>query len=450
MDQEKRLPRSKRRRKLNLLRFGAILAALALMVLAGYAGVKYTMAYLFPDQSWDSEETEEKLPDGEMNLLLLGVDTRKGEAIARADSIIFVHANTAEQSVAIMSIPRDTRVEIPGRGMDKINATTVYGGPEMTREVVSELLGVPVPYHVVVDFNGFKEIVDIMGGVTIDVESRMYYRDPQESPPFVIDLQPGEQRLDGDKAMQYVRYRGDGLADITRTQRQQKFLMALADEMLSPKVILKLPKLVPELNKNIDTNLGLKDMVKWAGMAKNLNNLQMVSGTLPGTFWDSAGISYWYVDPEHAKVAFADLLAGNPITDPIDPGVVTPTPVVQNQPETEDEPETPENGAAEGGDNPDASWESAEGNRGDGTEGEEGGNSEPGDTVPADDPPANDGATGDEEDIPGWIPVDEDTSGVVDDGRGVNDQWRSDNGRSTPGVGVEYGSVTNHDPAFGG
>ncbi len=447
MDQERRSSGSKRRRKLNPLRLGALLAALALVILAGYAGAKYTMARLFPDHSQESGETEEQLPDGQMNLLLLGVDTRDGEKIARADSIIFVHADTAEQKVAILSIPRDTRVQIPGRGMDKINATTVYGGPEMTREVVSELLGVPVPYHAVVDFNGFKEIVDIMGGVTIDVETRMYYRDPREKPPLVIDLHPGVQRLDGEKAMQYVRYRGDALADITRTQRQQKFLMALADEMLSPKTILKLPKLVPELNKNIDTNLSLKDMVKWAGMAKNLNNLQMVSGTLPGTFWDSSGISYWYVDPDHAKLAFADLMAGNPITDPIDPEVRPPAPVVVQKPETEEESEHPETGIGENTDGSEP-WEWDEGERGDNTE--PGNNTVPPDaTAPPGDPPA-DGSPPDGGGVPGWIPVDENTSGATGNSRWRDEQRQPRDGRPAPGAGVQYGSLPDGGSMAGG
>lgn len=353
--------RLRSKRQLNLLRFAAVLAAFAIFVSVGYAGTKYlVMPYFFPEfnHGEDAGEDGDELKAAKMNLLLLGVDTQDGEDIARADSIIFVSADTVEQRVAMMSIPRDTRVQIPGQGTDKINSTTVYGGADLTRRVVSDLLGVRVPYHVVVDFDGFKEIVDILGGVNIEVERRMYYRDPMAKPPLMIDLQPGMQRLNGEKAMQYVRFRSDGLGDISRTQRQQKFLMALADEMMKPKNIIKLPKLVPELNKSLDTNLELKDMVRWAGLAKKINDVKMVSGTLPGTFWNSGGLSYWYVDPKQAKVAMSELMAGNPITNPIDDSIRPPAPAVKEtkQPEPK-KPETgvgstippaPDNGAGNG------------------------------------------------------------------------------------------------------
>ena len=335
---------------MHLLRLIAVFAAFAILVSAGYAGTKYlVMPYFFPDYvGYDPDGDEDGLPADKMNLLLIGVDAQEGEGIARADSIIFASADTTEQRVALMSIPRDTRVQIPRHGTDKINSTTVFGGPDMTRQVVSDLLGVPVPYHVVVDFDGFQDIVDILDGVNIDVERRMYYRDPMAKPPLVIDLQPGMQRLNGEKAMQYVRFRSDGLGDITRTQRQQKFLMALAAEMMKPKTIVKLPKLIPELNKRVDTNLDLKDMVRWAGLARKMNEVQMVSGTLPGTFWDSGGLSYWYVDPKQAKVAMSELIAGNPITNPINDLVRPPAlvvPVVKYTAKPKQPEENNQNGA---------------------------------------------------------------------------------------------------------
>lgn len=413
------------------LRLGALIAALALIIFAGYTGVKYTMAYLFPD-SWESgeEDVDDGLPADQMNLLLLGIDAREGESIARADSIIFVHADTGAQKLALMSIPRDTRVEIPRRGMDKINSATVYGGPEMAREVVSDLLGVPVPYHMMVDFEGFKGIVDILGGVTIDVEKRMYYRDRRDTPPLLIDLQPGVQRLNADEAMGYVRYRGDALADIARTQRQQKFLMALANEMMKPKTILKLPKLVPELRKNVDTNLSLRNMVKWAGMARKLDKLEMVSGTLPGMFWDSRGVSYWYVDPAKAKVAFADLVAGNPIADPVDPQTSTPAPVVTPRPQAppppppvEAEPEDPAPGEPGGG--------------------EGAGTTPPGEGAPPRDPPGDTGEPPVGEEPPGWIPVDANPTVITDGGRGP------DHNR-IHGAGTEYGARPAEDTTAGG
>ncbi|RYD07038.1 hypothetical protein N752_00215 [Desulforamulus aquiferis] len=98
-------------------------------------------------------------------------------------------------------------------------------------KTVSDLVGVDIDNYVVTNVRGFRDIVDVIGGVTLDVEKRMYYYDPFDEPDLrKIDLQPGVQKLDGNKALQYVRFRSDALGDVTRTERQQKFLKALAKE----------------------------------------------------------------------------------------------------------------------------------------------------------------------------------------------------------------------------
>ncbi|MEW6458206.1 MAG: LCP family protein [Bacillota bacterium] len=302
----------------NLRILVSVALVLTLAIGAGYGGVRYlVMPYLFPVGAANPEEGDD-LVRGRMNVLLLGIDAQEGETTARADSILFVSADPKQQQVAILSIPRDTRVQIPGHGWDKINSATVYGGPELARKVVSGLLGVPVDYYVLTNFEGFRDIVDILGGVTIDVERRMYYRDPMANPPLLIDLQAGVQRLDGDKALQYVRYRSDGLGDITRTQRQQKFLKALAEEMMKPRNIVKLPKLVPKIDECVDTNMSVRVMLRWAGLARKLDGVKMVSATLPGGFLDYHGISYWSVDPTRAREVAARLLNGEEITSWLD------------------------------------------------------------------------------------------------------------------------------------
>lgn len=294
----------------------SVVLVLTMAIGAGYTGVRYlAMPYLFPEEiaSPDDGDINER-----MNVVLLGIDAQEGETTTRADSLLFVSADPKQQQVAILSIPRDTRVQVPGHGWDKINSATVYGGPELARKVVSGLLGVPVDYYVMTNFEGFRDIVDVLGGVTIDVERRMYYRDPMASPPLLIDLQAGVQRLDGDKALQYVRYRSDGQGDITRTQRQQKFLKALAEEMMKPRNIVKLPKLVPKIDDCVDTNLSVREMLRWAALARKLDGFKMVSATLPGGFLDYRGISYWSVDPARAREVAARLLNGEEITNWLD------------------------------------------------------------------------------------------------------------------------------------
>ncbi len=248
------------------------------------------------------------------NVLLLGIDARQGETMARSDSIIMASIDPKTKQIALLSIPRDTRVNIPGHGWDKINSASVYGGPELTTKVVSELLGVSIKYYVLTNFSGFKDIVDTLGGVTIDVEQNMYHEDVTDLDNEIY-LTKGLQRLDGDKALQYVRYRGYVQGDIDRTKHQQVFLMALAKEMLQPSTIPKLPKLIPEINKYVKTNLGTSDMIKMASTFSNIENYNMVAQTLPGRNITIGDGSYWGVDPSEARVMVAKLFNGEITTD---------------------------------------------------------------------------------------------------------------------------------------
>lgn len=287
------------------------------------------------------------------NVLLLGIDAREGETMARSDTIIMASIDPKTDQIALLSIPRDTRVNIPGHGWDKINSASVYGGPELTARVVSDLLGVSIKYYVLTNFSGFKDIVDTLGGVTIDVEQNMYHEDATDW-DNQINLRKGLQRLDGDKALQYVRYRGYVQGDIDRTKHQQVFLMALAKEMLQPSTIPKLPKLVPEINKYVKTNLSTTDMIKMASTLNNIENYNMVAQTLPGRNISIGDGSYWGVDPSEARVMVAKLFNGEITTD-----IVLNTPLTgqyapPEEPEEEEQDEDTEeqDGSATTGQNP--------------------------------------------------------------------------------------------------
>lgn len=256
------------------------------------------------------------------NFLLLGSDARYGEINSRCDSIIFVSADTGNKRLVLLSIPRDTLVEIPGYGEDRINATMAYGGPELAKQVVSDLIGQPIDYYVVTNYEGFIQLVDALGGVTLEVDKNMYHYDPERGGRFTIRLKKGLQHLDGERALMYVRYRGDQYGDINRIERQQRFLGAIIEEMLKPRNLVRLPVLIPKIKDCIYTDLPLGEMISLARMARNMDDLQVISGTLPGYF---AGDPYWHVDPDEAKEAVAQLLMGEPITRVVKeppPGVV--------------------------------------------------------------------------------------------------------------------------------
>lgn len=274
----------------------------------------------------------DKLPVKRLNVLLLGVDARPGEKDARTDSIILVSIDRDTKKIAMVSIPRDTLVDIPGHGQGKINSANVYGGADLARQTVEDLLDVEIPYYVKTNFEGFQEIVDTLGGVEIDVERRMYY--PAEN----INLKPGMQKLDGFNALGYVRYRHDALGDIGRTERQQKFLSALAKEMLKARTILKAPVLIPKMMDAVDTNLGVKDAIFLARAVSNLESENIVTATLPGSFYNYKGASYWKIDDDKAKVVLNDLFSGLKVATITGPDINVPAdvrPAKKPQPENE-------------------------------------------------------------------------------------------------------------------
>ncbi|MEW5762967.1 MAG: LCP family protein [Bacillota bacterium] len=298
-----------RRRLRRWWRLLGVLVLCALVVGAGYvAAQEYLLPYLLGGLPGEprAEAKGEKL-----TFLLLGSDARAGETRARADTIIFAAADTKEKRLALLSIPRDTRVDIPGHGRDRINAAAAYGGPELARDVVARLLDQPIDYYVMTNYEGFKEIVDILGGVTIDVEKNMNHDDPQDGGRYAINLRKGVQRLNGEQALMYVRYRGDPLGDIARVQRQQKFLMALADEVMKPATIIKLPRLIPAIKRCVETDMPLGKMLALARMARDAGNVKIVTATLPGFLSDYD--PYWHVDPAVARQVAARLMDGEEI-----------------------------------------------------------------------------------------------------------------------------------------
>ncbi len=255
-------------------------------------------------------------PGERINLLLLGTDARPGEKDARTDSIIVASIEPYSKKAALISVPRDSLVSLPGHGEDKINSANVIGGPELTKQTVEGLLDIKIDHYIKTNFDGFRDIIDTLGGVTIDVEKNMRYRDPTDGTN--IDLKKGVQLLTGKTALDYSRYRHDALGDISRTQRQQKMLKAVAKELLQPKTMLKLPELIPQINKAVETDLDLSGMLKLAGLAKNMENMQIVSQTLPGQFYNNHG-SYWKVDEVQARMVLNNMLNGvesDPIAGP--------------------------------------------------------------------------------------------------------------------------------------
>lgn len=186
------------------------------------------------------------------------------------------------------------------------------------------LNGVTIDRYLRVSTGAFRELVDLVGGIDVNVPYRMEYTDNTQK--LTIDLQPGQQTLNGDQAEQFARFRNDANGDIGRVQRQQQVIRALKEKVSSPAMVTKLPQAVELFRQYIDTNLTIEEMLAVADMGLDLNQESFQMVMLPGRFsTDAESIaSYWIMDPtakdrvmqEHFDVS--SLAAITQSTDPKD------------------------------------------------------------------------------------------------------------------------------------
>jgi len=241
------------------------------------------------DEDFVFNAPEENEP---VTFLLLGSDIRGGEeGHGLSDTIMLLRVNPDKKIGYLISIPRDTRVKIPGKGKRKINAAYQHGGPNLAMRTVEDFTGLDINHYAVVDFQGFKDIVDALGGIDIDVEKRLVDHRHQ------IDIRPGYQHLDGEEALKYVRIRRVD-DDFGRIERQQKFLKAVMDKLLRVSSLLRIPQLADIASRNVTTDpgLGVTQMIAYGKTFNSLGreNLHMV--TMPGTPQDIGGVSYVICD----------------------------------------------------------------------------------------------------------------------------------------------------------
>jgi len=242
-----------------------------------------------------------------VNILVMGIDlplnlpdNKIGNDVfaGRSDTMLLVHLEPDTETISILSIPRDTRVEIPDLGVEKINYANAAGGPKLAAQVVSRTLnGVPIDRYLRVSTGAFRELVDLVGGIDIYVPRRMEYTDNTQK--LKIDLQPGQQTLNGDQAEQFARFRKDANGDIGRVQRQQQVIRALKEKVSSPAMVTKLPQAVELFRQYIDTNLTAEEMLAIADLGLDLNQESFQMVMLPGRFSTPAEsvASYWILDP---------------------------------------------------------------------------------------------------------------------------------------------------------
>jgi polyisoprenyl-teichoic acid--peptidoglycan teichoic acid transferase len=188
-----------------------------------------------------------------ISFLLIGVDERKGDR-GRADSLIVLTVNPNEKSIKLLSIPRDTRVEMVGKGkMDKINHSYAFGGVNMTIATVEKFLDIPIDYYMKVNMESFKDIVDAVGGVTVDNPFAFTYDG--------VTFPKGEVTLNGDKALKYARMRyDDPRGDFGREDRQKQIIEAVIQKGASLSSFVYYDDMLAAIAKHVKTNLTLTQM----------------------------------------------------------------------------------------------------------------------------------------------------------------------------------------------
>ena len=299
-------PKRRVRRKIRWGRVFLLLIFLAVLLTTAFWGAVWMYNNVIhppktPTVAADSKIGTDAKLNKRINVLLLGIDDGDSEAQEsepkRSDAMIVASFDPENNKVSLISLPRDTMVRLPGhKGYEKINAAYANGGVAMAKQTVANLLRIPIHYYAKLDWKGFIEVVDLLGGVDLYVDKDMYYEDPYAD--LTIDIKHGYQHLDGHKSGQYVRFRKDELGDIGRVQRQLKFMKALGLQFFSLENITKIPQILATINQHVETDMTTVTLLKAARSFNILSDNNIHSVMLYGDFYDSptSGISYWKTD----------------------------------------------------------------------------------------------------------------------------------------------------------
>ena len=265
-----------------------ILILVVVFILSGMVGAFFANALV--DNKPDYNEDDKKgmlVANDKATVMIMGVDERADD-VGRSDTLMIATLDPDKNQAALLSVPRDTRVKITGHGFDKINTH--------------------IDHYIKINVHGFTKIIDALGGIDIDVEKRMYYEDPwDDDGGLYIDLQPGMQHMDGKTAITYVRYR-DEEGDIGRIKRQQDFMKAVMDKLVSPTIIPKLPAIVSAVSDSVETDMSVSEILSFLGTLQDAKDNGLKSEMLPGKPVYIEGISYWVPDISKTRQILANTL----------------------------------------------------------------------------------------------------------------------------------------------
>ncbi len=329
-----------RRRGRRVAFWTALILFLAVLVvvgwgLAGYfsfrSGVKEANRRLPAAAEAALSPQDGSLLSSPSTILLLGADAgpaREGDT-GRSDSIVLVRADPDHHRIALLSIPRDLRVEIPGYGVDKINAAYAYGGPSLTIRTVEDVTGLEINHVVVVDFPSFAELIDALDGVTIDVPKRIVSN--RFDCPYGTkarcerwpgwQFEPGRQTMDGKHALIYSRIRENRLdpseTDVTRGVRQQQVVQAIADEVVSLPGFVRLPFIGDDVTTPLATDLSASELLKLGWVKFRASDESTLRCRLGGVAEEIDGV--WYLAGTEENVSVIGMVTGETAPQPPPP-----------------------------------------------------------------------------------------------------------------------------------
>lgn len=291
----------RRRRVIKIFGVLGILGILAVAVAVGYFLIQLSSVTADTQEELDRGEKSElrteavDLQEDNFSVLIMGVDDREGTNLeGRTDAMVLATFNKEENTVKTTSIPRDSLVNIPGQGEDKITHAHAYGGTDLAIDSVENLFDIPVDYYVKLDFVAFVEIIDALGGIEVDSPIAFSEQD-SESNPDAIQIEEGEQTLDGEEALAFVRMRkSDPRGDLGRGERQQMVIESLINKSASFSSINKFDDVFDSVRSNMRMNFTFENIVSLQGYSRSLNDIESLQ--LGGTDATIDGIYYYQID----------------------------------------------------------------------------------------------------------------------------------------------------------
>ncbi|MED3803005.1 LCP family protein [Lysinibacillus xylanilyticus] len=271
----KRSKEKKSKKKIWLWIIGSLLTIFLIFIGTAYYTIQKTMNKIntpLVEATGDENEVQKIVTKKDpFSVLMLGVDERKNDS-GRSDTMIVITVNPEKHTMKMLSIPRDTRTEIIGHNsVDKINHAYAFGGVPMAVNTVERFLDIPIDYYVFVNMEGFLQIIDTIGGVTIDNDMDLTYN--------TYHYPKGEITLDGDNALIFSRIRyEDPRGDFGRQIRQRQIIEAVLKKASTPSILLKATDMLDVVGENVRMNFTMKDLIQLQSIYKQMDgNIEQLS-----------------------------------------------------------------------------------------------------------------------------------------------------------------------------